>query len=98
MKFIMVTLVIAKKGAQYTSECQELGTTSCGRTKEEALENVRDATVLYLNTLEDLGEFERLLKSKGVPVYSDARATQPVSCPPGSTVYSQVLPVQGACA
>jgi predicted RNase H-like HicB family nuclease len=40
----------------YVSDCVELGVASFGATVEEAMENLADAVVVYLNTLGDRGE------------------------------------------
>lgn len=99
MKYIVVTLAIQREGDYYVSRCQELGTASFGATKEEALQKIVDATELYLNTLEDLGECERVLREKGVQVHADEPATRKV--PPrsrNSSLYIQVMPLGYACA
>lgn len=49
-KSIMKTLtaVIFKDEDMYVSKCPEVGTVSQGNTLEEALENLKEATELYL--------------------------------------------------
>jgi predicted RNase H-like HicB family nuclease len=42
------TAVIHKEEQWYVAECPEVGTASQGRSIEEALENLREATELYL--------------------------------------------------
>jgi len=42
------TAVIHKEGALYVAECPEVGTVSQGRTIEEAIANLKEATELYL--------------------------------------------------
>jgi predicted RNase H-like HicB family nuclease len=69
-EYILLTLRAYPEGKQWVSECLELGTTSCGDTIEEALESVKDATLLYLQTIEANGTRERILKEKGVPIVS----------------------------
>ncbi|MFH1682342.1 MAG: type II toxin-antitoxin system HicB family antitoxin [Candidatus Woesearchaeota archaeon] len=55
-----LTAVIYKEEDMYVAECPEVGTTSQGKTIEEALSNLREATELYLD------EFP--MKSKEKPI------------------------------
>jgi predicted RNase H-like HicB family nuclease len=43
-----LTAVLHKEGNLYVAECPEVGTASQGTTIEEAVENLREATELYL--------------------------------------------------
>jgi predicted RNase H-like HicB family nuclease len=74
----MVTLTVKRDGKLYASKCIELGTASCGATKEEAFKNIQEATLLYLNTLEDLGICEETLDRLGVPVVAGEPVQQPL--------------------
>lgn len=101
MEYIMLTFVVQPDGEYHVSHCSELGTASFGRTKEEALENLVDATEVYLNTLEDLGECRLVLKEKGVRVYSYEPAELEIrraKFPVGSTIQPTVMPLRAACA
>ncbi len=51
------TAVIHKEDDLYVAECPEIGTVSQGHTIDEALENLREATELYLEEfpLPDVG-------------------------------------------
>jgi predicted RNase H-like HicB family nuclease len=42
------TAVLHKEGGLYVAECPEVGTVSQGKTIEEAVANLREATELYL--------------------------------------------------
>lgn len=42
------TAVIHQEGEWYVADCPEVGTVSQGRTLEEAIANLREATELYL--------------------------------------------------
>ena len=44
----MFTAVLHKEGNLYIAECPEVGTVSQGETIEEAVENLKEATELYL--------------------------------------------------
>lgn len=67
--FIIVTHVITKENKMYSVECQELGIYSQGKTVEEAQENIEDAVMLYLNTIEELGMRKSIFKEKNIKVY-----------------------------
>ena len=98
MKYILLTLLVDAEGDYFVSKCAELGTSSFGRTKEEAIKNLADATELYLTTLEDLKECAQVLRGKGIPVreLDSPAARQVPAVPPTSTsaVYFQVMPLQ----
>jgi predicted RNase H-like HicB family nuclease len=42
------TAVLHKEGDLYVAECPEVGTASQGKTIEEAIQNLQEATELYL--------------------------------------------------
>ena len=44
----MLTAVIHREEDMYVADCPEVGTVSQGATVEEAIENLREATELYL--------------------------------------------------
>ena len=93
MRYIIVTITVNREGDYYVSECVELGTASFGASEEEAVENALDATAVYLNTLEDLGECAQVLQQKGIAVHERESVGQRVSCPPNSSVHPAVLPL-----
>jgi predicted RNase H-like HicB family nuclease len=41
-------VIVHKEGDLYVAECSEVGTASQGKTVEEAMVNLREATELYL--------------------------------------------------
>ena len=101
MKRILVTLVVQREGKQYVSKCVELGTASCGDTEKEAFDNIIDATQLYLNTLEELGECEQALRDKGVAIteVDDVSVGPPLECPrPPAIVRPASFPLRYAYA
>lgn len=96
MEYIALTFLVTQEGNYYVSECRELGTSSFGETEKEALDNLKDATEVYLNTLKDLGEDKQVLREKGVKIYSYEPADLEVRrarFPVGSTVSPIVMPV-----
>ncbi len=45
---VVLTAVIHKEEDMYVAECPEVGTVSQGKTIEEAVKNLKEATELYL--------------------------------------------------
>ncbi len=58
----------------YESVCVELGTASCGTTIEQALENIREACELELDTFQTTTETIKYLETHGVRVLQDGDA------------------------
>ena len=101
MEYIILTFLVEPEGEYQVSKCLELGTASFGRDSQEALDNLMDATEVYLDTLEDLGECRRVLKEKGVKVYSYQPAELEVrraKFPADSIIRPTVMKLQAACA
>jgi hypothetical protein len=75
-----------------------LGTVSFGESQEEAVANIIDATGVYLNALEDVGECDQVLAEKKVRIFDDEPAGLAMAGPPQSTIFSGVIPLDFACA
>ena len=45
---MIYTAIIHKEDEWYVAECADIGTVSQGKTIEEALDNLKEATTLYL--------------------------------------------------
>jgi predicted RNase H-like HicB family nuclease len=83
-----LTLEVVREGRHYVSRCRELGTASSGESFDEALENIKDATLEYLNAIEELGERPRIFRERGLRV-SRKRPTKvrrEYALPPGAFV------------
>jgi len=59
------TVVIHQEEDMFVAECPEVGTVSQGRTIEEAVENVKEATELYLE------EFPIYTKKRPIVTFFD---------------------------
>jgi len=70
----LLTIALWPEGDRWLSECIELGVGSFGATPNEAYEEGVDAICSYLNTLEQLGERERVFAEKSVTTYIDKPA------------------------
>ncbi len=74
-KMVVLTAIIHKEEDMYVAECPEVGTVSQGKTIEEAIYNLKEATELYLEEfpLEEkehpfLTTFEISIKMEGKKV------------------------------
>ena len=65
---IRLTFKAYRDGEQWTAECLELGTASCADSMEGAFDALAEATELYLETLEDEGERERIFAEREIGV------------------------------
>jgi predicted RNase H-like HicB family nuclease len=69
--FVVLTCVFRKEGKWVTAECQELGTAAFGRNLDDAEKRLREAILLQLNTLEDVGERARFFKEHKIRIHAD---------------------------
>ena len=67
--YVILTMRVREEDGRYVSECTELGIASFGDTIDQAFEAIRDATALYLNTLEDEGERDRVFAEAGIDIF-----------------------------
>jgi predicted RNase H-like HicB family nuclease len=67
-RYIVLTFRAFAEDGVFVSECVELQTASQGDSPEEAIDNAREATDLYLETIAGLGEQERVLRERGIDV------------------------------
>jgi predicted RNase H-like HicB family nuclease len=70
MSKITLTAVIHKEDDLYVAECPEVGTASQGYSIEEAIENLQEATELYLEEFPLQHVPRSLLTTFEVPVYA----------------------------
>lgn len=71
---VPLTLAVWPEGDEWVSQCIELDIASSGPTADEAADECMDAVCSYLNTLEELGERERVFAERAIPVYEVAPA------------------------
>jgi predicted RNase H-like HicB family nuclease len=69
-QFVVLTCVFRKEDKWVTAECQELGTATFGRNLDQAEERLREAILLDLNTLEDIGERARFFREHKIKTYA----------------------------
>ena len=94
-RFIVLTGVAEEEDGLFASHCRELGTSSCGDTAEEALQNLEDAITVHLKALVEVGDLERVLSERDISIIEGppTRRVIDVQVPLGSTVktYSPAL-------
>ncbi len=64
------TVVIRKEEDMFVAECPELGTVSQGKTVEEAIENVKEASEIYLE------DFHPKKKSKPLVTFFEVNSAK----------------------
>ena len=66
--YVLLTFIASEEEGGLVSTCPELGIASQGNTVEEAFDALKDATLVYLNTIELLGERERTFQERGIKI------------------------------
>lgn len=87
--YIVVEVIVTKEGNQFSSWCPELDIASCGDNVEDATENLSDALEVYLNTLEEEGEWKQVFKERGIRIVGADETVIPHSF---VTQYRQKVP------
>ena len=62
-------LKFQKVNKRWTAYCEELGTATFGRSLPEADKKLKEALLLHLNTLEEVGEEQRFFKEHNIKLY-----------------------------
>jgi predicted RNase H-like HicB family nuclease len=70
MNMHTLTAVIHREEDMYVAECPEVGTVSQGDTVEAAIENLREATELYLEEFPLVGSEKPILTVFEVPAHA----------------------------
>ncbi len=85
--YVILTCKYHKEGRVWVGICEELGTSTFGRTLDEAEEKLGQAIVLHVNTLEDVGERQRFFEEHHIPFYKDVPKTVPVNIETNSDTF-----------
>lgn len=80
---------------EYVVRCQELGISTMAENESQILPMITDAIALYLNTLEEVGERDRLFEEIGLTILDDEPRESTVSARvrPGDFVSPLAMPV-----
>jgi predicted RNase H-like HicB family nuclease len=69
--YVVLTLKFRKEGRRWTAYCEELGTATFGRSIPEADKRIKEAVLLHLNTLEEVGERKRFFKEHDITFHQN---------------------------
>jgi predicted RNase H-like HicB family nuclease len=64
------TAIIHKEDDLYVAQCPEIGTASQGKTIEEAINNLQEATELYLEEFPMTASFRPIMTTFEVPAHA----------------------------
>lgn len=64
--YVVLTLEFRRVDRRWTAYCKELGTATFGRSLPEADKRIKEAVLLHLNTLEDVGERQRFFRENNI--------------------------------
>ena len=67
--YVVLMFKFQKVGRRWTAYCEELGTATFGRSLSEAEKRIKEAVLLHLNTLEEVGERNRFFKEHNIEFY-----------------------------
>ncbi len=73
--YVILTCKYYKEARNWVGICDELGTSTFGRTLDEAEEKLKEAMLLHLKTLEDVGERENFFKENNIQFYTHKPST-----------------------
>ena len=94
--YVTLTGIVEREGDQFSSQCVELGSASCGDTVEEAFHNLIDAVHVHLEGLAESGELPNFLQARGVRVVaSPTKGNLSVKVPAGKVfmTFQQSVPL-----
>jgi len=66
-----ISIIITREDEHFCSWNPEFDIASCGCTREDAINSLREAVDLYLSTLAEEEELEHVLDCKGIRVLND---------------------------
>lgn len=90
--FVVLNLIFRREGKWVVGECVELGTSTFGRSYDEADERLHEAVQLHLEGLEDAGERERFFREHGIELYSSSPTEVIGRVAPGVFHKAHVIP------
>lgn len=96
--YVIVTFLFYKEGNRWVGQCKELGTSTFGRSIQEALERLYEAVGLHLNTLEQVGERERFFHEHSITLHPHKPQGDEIHVPyePDAFVRSYIYPIHEA--
>ena len=64
--YVVLTLKFSKENRRWLGYCEELGTATFGRSLPEVDRKLKEAIIVHLSTLEDVGERDRFFKEHNI--------------------------------
>jgi len=98
--YVILTLKFSKAGRRWTAYCEELGTATFGRSLPEADKRIKEAVLLHLDTLEEVGERTRFFAEHNIEFHHTKPkkdVTISLQLKPSVFVESHVLPIRELC-
>ena len=83
--YVVLTLEFRRAGRRWTAYCKELGTATFGRSLPEADKRIKEAVLLHLNTLEDVGERQRFFRENNIEFHHTRPKKNITVCVPPRT-------------
>ncbi len=85
---VLFTFRIFTQDGDWQGICRELGVPSFGEDPGDALNNVIDATINYLNAIEENGERQRIFREQSIEMQAGApdEGSRKEEIPPGESV------------
>ena len=65
---VALSVTIFPEDDQWSARCEELDLVSCGDSIDEALNNIQDLVQVYLATISEQGELQRIFTERGIPL------------------------------
>jgi len=96
--YIIVTFLFYKEKNRWVGQCKELGTSTFGRSIQEALERLAEAVELHLNVLEQVGEREHFFREYNITLHPHKPREEEIRIPyePNAFVRSYIYPIHEA--
>jgi predicted RNase H-like HicB family nuclease len=95
-KMIALRLEAERENDLYVANCPDLDISSYGATVEDAFDHLKDAILLYLDTIEADGERDRIFRERGISVEERLAANYRVNLHPGVIATVSRSPVGAA--
>jgi predicted RNase H-like HicB family nuclease len=67
--YVVLTCKYYQEGSKWVATCDELGTSTFGRSLPDAKRKLAEAVELHINTLEDVGETNRFFEEHNIPLH-----------------------------
>jgi hypothetical protein len=99
--YVVLTLKFQRVGRRWTAYCEELGTATFGRSIPEADNKIKEAVLLHLNTLEEVGERGRFFTEHNIEFHHTKPKKDVTIClplRPSVFIKSYIQPVREFCA